>query len=197
MTGKTITAVAGFGRCGSTLMMRMLRAGGMQIFCDAGKTESCETDHIFGLPSNWGWLSECQGKAVKLLDPHKNRPVSSFEFRFIWMNRDPIEQAKSQLKLLNVFGEMNVGSRHEIRAMASLNRRDLKDALGVCKLFGPTMAINFEDVLTHPEPIARSVSLFLDRELDVKAMAAQVVQRSPKCLHYMLEERYLEQGRAP
>jgi hypothetical protein len=68
-----ITVVAGIPRSGTSMMMRMLHAGGMPIF--AGNLLSYETDMVQKLPHRWQWLKACEGKVVKILDPHVYVPL--------------------------------------------------------------------------------------------------------------------------
>lgn len=188
MTDETITVVAGLGRCGTSLMMRMLRAGGMELFHDEGCDVSCETNLIFGLPRNGDFLRQCRGKAVKLLDPHMNFPVSGYSYRFIWIDRDPTEQAKSQLKLLQATRAIGEVNRQRIRAMTTLLRHDRTAAMQVCRIYGEVMRMDFEQILRSPALAAADVASFLTpRRLDQYAMTRMVIPRSAKCLPYMLE----------
>ena len=43
-------------------------------------------------------LGELYGGAVKILDPHINRPPMGPDYRFIWIDRNPEQQAKSMAK---------------------------------------------------------------------------------------------------
>jgi hypothetical protein len=189
VTDLTITVVAGFTRCGSTLMMRMLRSGGMEVFAEM--EQSCETNLIFTLPDNDAWLTHCTGKALKLLDPHKNQPSPAFSYRFIWMDRDPKQQALSQLKLLRELGGMDFGSRKNMLAMKRANIADRPKALSAIKPHGPVMTVRFEDLLRDPLAEAYRVREFVGRDLDCMAMMQQVVPRSPRCLPHMLEAMYV------
>ena len=182
-----IIVVAGLGRCGSTLMMRMLHAGGMDVFCE-NKTDF-ETELIFTLPDNNAWLGLCTGKALKLLDPHENLPSPSFDYRFIWMDRNPREQAKSQMKLLSASMGIAPVNRRHARAMEASLRKEARTAHRICTAFGPTISIRFEDLLRHPRLTAKYVAEFLTRPLDIDAMARQVIDRPVTCLPYMLEEQ--------
>src|SRR5262245_14505758 len=99
-----ITFVSGFPRCGSSMVMQMLKAGGFPLFYDEGREAAYETTLIFKLPGDCAWLLRCQGRAVKLLDPHVYTPPRELSYDVIWLERDPVEQARSQVKLLNALG---------------------------------------------------------------------------------------------
>ena len=90
-----ITVVAGFGRCGSSLVMQMLAAGGMRT--PYSSFPSYEIPHGIKV-----LMGELYGGAVKILDPHVHQPPKGHVYRFIWLDRDPVQQAKSMAKFWKV-----------------------------------------------------------------------------------------------
>lgn len=179
-----VTAVTGAARCGTTLVMRMLDAGGVPAYAD--NRVSFETDKILRLPTDSAWLRECRGKAVKLLEPLYLAPLPSIDWRFILLSRDPEEQAKSHLKFLRMVSGLDV-SDTEIPKLAASLRKDYPKMHKMLIRSGPVLTLRFEDVLSKPHSTALTIEGFLDRRLDISAMAACVVPRGPACLDYLLE----------
>lgn len=181
----TIIAVTGSTRCGTTLLMRMLNAGGIPAYAE--NLVSFETPRIFDLPADSSWLSECEGHAVKLLEPLYLLPLPRLEWRFILMRRNPREQARSQIKFMNMLGTPVPDSALE-PLIASL-RADLPKMRKTLGRYGPVLDVSFEEVLERPLETAYRVEKFVGKRnaLDTNAMAAQVIARSADCYPGLLE----------
>jgi|SRR6185295_9069033 len=196
MSAKTVIVVAGAPRCGSSLLMRMLHRGGLEVVAGLGHV-SYEDDRARDIPLSAAFLRECQGKAVKVLDPHRHQLAREFDYDILWIHRDTTEQARSMVKFLRACGARIVNGRAAVRAIA---RSIPEDYLAFQRL-RPHLAhrvleLSFERLITEPRQVAAGVDAFLGRDLDVGAMAASVVFRTPHCLPGMLEVDQLEADRA-
>lgn len=193
MNARRIIAVCGLGRCGSSLMMKMLHRGGVEPHCEPHRLgNSYESDDILRLPGVDGWMDALPGKAVKLLDPHHCTPPERFAYDLIWLDRDEIQQARSQLKLLKALhpGEGIPTNRLAVRAMAAGLYRNRRAALDVLEALPDhrLLKLRFEDMILHPGlPVWRLVR-FLDLPpRRAEAMAAVVHARGPACLPHLAE----------
>lgn len=181
-----VTVVTGFSRCGTSLMMQMLQAGGYPTFSD--HTVSYETDHALELPENTTWLKQCEGKAVKILEPQSHTPPAGLDYRFLWMRRNAREQAKSQLKFMRLVGGFDMpSSRSQVLAMAAGIKRDTPAALALLRGLGRTMVVEFEELLARPGPVSAAVARYLGANMDLARMVATVRRRPPECLPGLLE----------
>ncbi|GFM29228.1 sulfotransferase [Novosphingobium sp. PY1] len=189
MTTPTII-VAGLGRCGTTMLMRMLDAAGMPTIGEApdwedmGNTELCERD-----PKAWG--DTVQGRAVKLLDAHRFNLPDLSGAKLIWLARNPNEQAKSMLKLVGFMFSTVTIDRRSVRAMKKSICRDTTAAVRALDKAvgsGVGIALTFEDILKDPAGAAKVLCEYLDLPTAAtEAMAAQVTPRSAACLPYLAE----------
>lgn len=180
-----ITVVSGMPRCGSSLMMKMIHRGGMQVFAD--NEASYETRHMLSLPKKTDWLQWCEGKAVKLLEPLYYTPPSCLDYRVVWLNRDSMEQAKSAAKLHRVASGMTM-TNADIKRLARSIDRDRPKSLKVWHSVGADVfKVDFAELLLSPMAVASRVATHIGTTLDVDAMASCVVRRRPECLPYMLE----------
>lgn len=174
--------VAGLGRCGTSLMMRMLSTGGVSC---AGQMPDFEIDRMApGAPSPAAWLAQQERSAVKWLDPHRVPLPADLPRAVIWLDRDVAEQAKSQIKLLDQMMGISTARNQRRRWVQSL-RTDRRRALAMLG-DGPRLMLTFEDILQRPTATACRVRDFV-RGLgwgapDGEAMAACVLPRSPRCL---------------
>lgn len=183
--------VTGLGRCGSSMMMQMLAAGG--VYC-RGKAPAYE-DGAYSEKVTPDMIEAVRGGAVKILDPHRTGlPAAQWEARVILMERRPGEQAKSAAKMLEQLeglpikkfqlNRLEKGMRHEIVAVRA----------AIAGL--PQLRLQFEEVLADPSGTAERVAEFLAPfwHLDQAAMAAVVLKRPPTCMPDLSIELQLAQA---
>lgn len=182
-----ITAVTGCTRSGTSLMMRMLMVGGIPPYHDPGSDIAYETRRVFGLPDDAGWLEDCRGMAVKLLDLHHGMPLPPAKpYRFILMARDPVQQAASMRKFMRELGGMQIDAESDPEVARSI-QRDQKTIERHIRQRGPVLKVRFEDVFGDPKGTAARVARFCDDELDAEVMAGVVCDRPPECFPGLLE----------
>ena len=167
--------VAGLGRCGSSLVMQMLNAGGVACVGAYPAFEEHE-------PERW---QHWDGKAVKILDPHRQRlPLRCV---VIWLDRNPVEQAKSQVKLLTACG-VAVPTK-ATALMCQRLRQDRQQALSVIgERPRPLLTVRFESLLSNPITETQRIADFISVPLDRSAAVSQVVARPPTCAPDMAME---------
>ena len=111
--------VVGLGRCGSSLTMQMLAAGGMPVH---GKAPTYEVEEAMVGRMDRAWLAAQRG-AIKVLEP-KRMPSLVLDHpgnAIIWLDRDPDQQAKSQAKFLHLVADTPKLSRKAVRGLAALH----------------------------------------------------------------------------
>jgi hypothetical protein len=161
--------------------MQMLHAAGFPV---AGEYPSFECEEY-----NSGGAAPPAG-ASKILNLECNPPPGG-PYRWIWLDRNPAQQAKSQAKLLWELGGVRV-SRHMVRALACSYAPGRKDSFEVMRrLGGPILALTFEEIITDPSGAAEKIGSFVGCT-GVETMAKVVRNRSPECLPYLLENELLE-----
>lgn len=200
MSNKKILAVTGITRCGSTMMMRMLHRGGMEVLADTHT--GYEDARMAALPTAWMWLEEARGKAVKLLDIHRFTPPRGIsetgrDFIFILMTRNQKQQAKSIAKMLRLVDGTAVNRKGVMRLRDSI-RRDMHETVSLIGMRGPMITVSFERTLSHPLLTAQKVAEFAGEfgfNLDPNRMAEAVISRSAKCYDGLLELQLMEDAR--
>lgn len=186
--------VAGMGRCGTSLMMQMLQAGGVP--CE-GEWPAFEVDAMTPAGFDPAAFDQRRGHAVKMIDPARLAPVKLPHHVVIWMQRDFAQQARSVIKFSAAGGVVATGSRQERRGIEAMLRREdpqHKAALGVAART-PALLVHFEQTLLDPRLIAGRVVEFLGRHgwagLDTEAMVRQVRWRTSGCYRGFLEVELL------
>lgn len=172
--------VAGIGRCGTTLVMTMLDAGGFPITGPRPSYEPAERWSI-GAP-DVEWVSGCGGRAVKWIDPSQclwlptKMPVKPV---VILMERHPREQARSQCKMLFV------KSRQAEKAMERSIRRDIPKARARLRATAHLYKFRFEEALANPFWFARALDRITvehwGRNIDTDSAMRAVIPRHPCC----------------
>jgi len=174
-----VTLVCGFGRCGSSLTMQMLEAGGMPVTGDYPTFE----DAHGAQPGNTAWFQRQIGGAVKVLDPQRVGLPKDIPCRVIWLDRRPEEQAKSQVKILRQLQHVGGLNRHAVRAFAASYGPDRVKALAAIRAAGfGLLQLSFEGLLAAPLPSAMTIAHFLGEPMmDWHRMARVVQPRSTAC----------------
>lgn len=177
-----ILLVTGLGRCGTTLVMHMLRAAGVPV---AGRAPAFEDHTRMGRTPDLDWLAQQRGRAVKWIDPTlcKIPAEDDDRYRAIFLSREAKEQARSQLKFSGC-----LGNRDTLRGMTKVVERDTIRARRIvrrlCGDYG-VLFLRFENLVNFPAHEARKIALFCDALGlpfgDEGAAAAQVLRRPVTC----------------
>lgn len=181
-SSRPVIVVAGLGRCGSSLTMQMLEAGGVPC---VGEYPAFEDPRSCSLQFDWKWFSSCAGKAVKVLDPHHlDVPLHSVPCSVIWLDRDPTEQAKSQLKFANAFAPTQSDRNSRRRWRASLERDRVPAMRAAGNGHMPWLTLTFEQLLSQRVESANRIFLHLLKEniaFDEVAGCQVIRDRDPFC----------------
>ena len=174
--------VSGLPRSGTSLMMQMLEAGGLEILTDRIRTADesnpqgyYELEKVKELDKggDTSWLEGSRGKAVKIIAFLLRHLPDTLNYRVIFMQRDLHEIIASQNKMLAQRGEtsdtdddrvMDAFKQHLLRTRSMVTSRDCFQSLDV----------SYNVVLEEPAAQAKRVSDFLGGTLDVESMAAVV-----------------------
>jgi len=197
MMTSPVIIVSGLGRCGSSLLMQMLVAGGIEP--TGGTYPFWEDPRVAKLPNDFTWLLENGGKCVKILHAHKLSPPPEIGAKVIWIDRSLKEQAKSWAKVgKKLYGVNEQPTLAEIRERLVETKPDAKAAVRAAALPGKIMKTRFQRVLEAPRQEAERIAKYLGRELDVPSMVSEVKYRGTVVRDEMLEARLIHErtGRA-
>lgn len=181
-----ITIVAGFPRSGSTMMMRMLHAGGLGVVAE--NFQSFEDHRCTYIGPKDRWLEQVVGKAIKVLDLHRMYLPEGIKYKVIWMKRDYEQQAKSQIYFL----------KHVVRVPAKDKdwKKLYKSYPADEQQFIDKMAARnieykiclFEEVISDPYGQSLKLLYFLNNGVDAYKMSNIVKVRHPKWSGNLNEE---------
>jgi hypothetical protein len=175
-----ITIVSGLPRSGTSLMMQMLTSGGMPALTDSARAADennprgyFELEAVKRLRSDQSWLEQARGRAVKIIHLLlRELPIDGrFEYRVLFMLRPIEEVLASQRAMLARQGKPATSV-----SLAAIYKSQLAQAqewMGAHPCFS-CLTLEHHGVVQEPAASAAAIAEFLQRDLDVKAMAAAV-----------------------
>lgn len=182
--GEFVTIVTGLPRSGTSMMMRMLEAGGVPPLTDGVRTADednprgyYELEAVKKTKSDASWLAGAPGKAVKMVSvllPDLPAAPEGREHRVILMVRDLAEVIASQAAMLARGGARGGGLTEE--QLAAAYQRELQRARDLLRSRSDfrSLEVAYRDVLADPLGSAEAVARFLGPDLDPDAMAGVV-----------------------
>lgn len=179
--GAPIVVVSGLPRSGTSMMMRMLEAGGVRPLEDGIRAADIsnpkgyfEFEPVKDLEATRGdvpWLPEARGKAVKIISFLLTWLPEDFNYQVIFMQRDLDEVLASQQQMLARRGEAaGSGTSREVFE-AHLAQVERFMAARPCF---ETLHVPYREAVASPEATAAAVARFLGRSMDTSAMAKAV-----------------------
>lgn len=175
-----LIVVSGLPRSGTSMMMKMLEAGGLEIVTDGERTADednpkgyYELERVKELDKGGdkSWLGAYRGKVVKVISFLLRELPDDFSYKVIFMRREMEEVLASQKKMEDRRGEE---SQTEDEKMTELYKNHLwrvNYLLKNSKNF-VFLEVPYREVLERPGDWARRVAEFIGGELDVEKMAA-------------------------
>ncbi len=180
--GEPIVVVSGLPRSGTSMMMKMLEAGGLTVMTDAirqadidnpkGYYEYERVKHL-EKETDKSYVREARGKVLKVISfLLKDLPDDNY-YRVIFMRRHLDEVIASQNKMLDRRGEDSIEDRE---TMAEAYRNHLA-AVKILVRKRPNLEMlefRYDEAVKNPKEAARAVNAFLGGKLDESAMSAVI-----------------------
>lgn len=178
-TPEPIIIVSGLPRSGTSMMMKMLEAGGIPPLTD--KIREADKDNPKGYyefervkkldKGDTAWLSEARGKVVKVISALLRHLPTDYEYRIVFMRREMPEILASQRKMLVHRGE-NADDMDDEK-MASLFEKHLQSTIRWIESQPNVrvLYVHYSDMLSDPIPQIKRINEFLDDRFDEAAMA--------------------------
>jgi hypothetical protein len=181
-TGSEVVVVSGLPRSGTSMMMKMLDAGGLQPMTD--ELRRADVDNPKGYyefervkklrTGDVAWVEEARGKVVKVISALLEYLPATHSYRVIFVQRNMQEVLASQKKMLAHRGEDATVSDDEAMARMFDNHLQkvyqwLEEQPNFSVLY-----VDYNQLLVDPEPWAQEINGFLGGALEVDRMAEVV-----------------------
>jgi hypothetical protein len=177
-----VTVVSGAPRSGTSLMMQMLGAGGMELLTDGVRRADrdnprgyFELEAVRRLPEDSGWLERAVGKAVKVVHLLVPRLPERHRYRVLLMRRDWREVLASQRAMLERQGGAPAGPGDP--RLAEIFAAQLEEVVRWAARRPGTrlLEVDYNELVRRPLAVAREAAAFLGGSLDARDMAAAVL----------------------
>jgi len=170
-----VVIVSGLPRSGTSMMMQILDAAGMDILTDQNRKADennpkgyYEYDPVKKLMVDKSWLPNAKGKVVKVIAQLLPYLPSNYDYKVIFMRREMSEVLKSQ--------QIMLGKEKDVSKKAfptGLNDAFLKQLSRVETWIESqpnidVLNVNYKDVIDQPNDEVEAISAFLGLEIDAK-----------------------------
>jgi ABC-type nitrate/sulfonate/bicarbonate transport system substrate-binding protein len=182
---EVVTVVSGLPRSGTSMMMKMLDAGGIRPLTDEIRTADkdnpkgyYEYERVKKLDEgDTEWVEQAQGKAVKVISALLKYLPQDYTYKVIFMLRNMDEILASQRQMLMRRGEPSDSVSDE--ELAELFRKHLAQIQAWIdeQPNAEAIYVSYNEVVEDPLEQARTVNRFLGDRLDVEHMV-QVVDEA-------------------
>ena len=181
--GEPIVVVSGLPRSGTSMMMSMLEAGGMEILAD--HVRAADEDNPKGYyefepiknlarDNEQAWLEEARGKGAKIISDLLKELSSDYFFHLIFMKRSLEEVIASQNTMLIRRGEPpQPGDDEKMMRLFEKHLNQVKGWIDQQPNF-EGIFVDYGRALQEPLRQAEQIQIFLQRPLDVQKMAGVV-----------------------
>ena len=176
---KEVIVVSGLPRSGTSMMMQMLAAGGLEIYTDNQRKPDqnnpkgyFEADKVKGLAADNSWIKDCQGKVVKVVAPLVPYLPQNERYRLVFMQRDIKEIISSQTHMLERLNEDSVSNEGQLQEAFLQQIITANQVVGAHA--NAMLQVSYADAVGDPERVAQQVVEFLGMELDISAMVSAV-----------------------
>lgn len=177
MNNETITIVSGLPRSGTSMMMKMLEAGGLEALTDNIRTADednpkgyFEFERVKQIENDKAWLEDARGRVVKLISALLKHLPPSYNYKVIFMRRAMPEILASQRQMLIRRGEpADAVPDDKMAAMFEKHVAQVESWLAAQPNI-QTMYVSYNEVIKDPQSHAELVNRFLGNTLEVDAM---------------------------
>jgi hypothetical protein len=184
MATDEIVVVSGLPRSGTSMMMKMLEAGGLAPLTD-GQREADE-DNLGGyyefeqvkkMAQDSSWLEGAKGKVVKVISRLLYELPKTYHYRVVFMQRNLDEVLASQQQMLQRRGRADGGAADaELKRLFQKHLDEVGKWLGEQPNFS-VLYLSYNEMLSQPGAKAQEVARFLGGGLDAARMSGVVDQR--------------------
>lgn len=170
-----ITIVSGLPRSGTSLMMQILKAGGIQILTDNIRSADVdnprgyfEYEKVKNLQNDNSWLQEAEGKALKVIAQLTPYLPIDFNYSVILMKRNIDEILLSQGKMVENLGgrKATVGSE-VLKKVFEVQLKKCEEYINANKNFKKYEA-DFNKLVSGNIEIIKNLNSHLDLKLKLE-----------------------------
>ncbi len=174
-----IVVVSGLPRSGTSLMMQMLKNGGVEVVTDHLRTADqdnpkgyFEFEAVKEIQEDASWLPETRGKALKMISMLLYQLPPTEKYRVLFMERDLEEVLRSQETMLRRLNR-NPAPHEQMLEAYKIHLEQLENWLkGRPDI--TILKVGYKALIEQSQQQAQRIGEFLGRKLDVDEMTKAV-----------------------
>ena len=158
-----LVIVTGLPRSGTSMMMKMLEAGGIVVITDSQRQADednpngyFELENVKEIKRDHSWLDSSKGEAVKMVSMLLYDLPQDRDYILIFMKRNLDEVIASQKVMLARKGERPSAEDEEMKRLFSKHLSEIEAWLSERKNFR-TLYIHYDEVLKNPQETAEDI----------------------------------------
>jgi len=178
LRSEVITVVSGLPRSGTSMMMKMLEAGGLACLTDSKRLPDednprgyYEFERVKKLPEgDCDWLIDARGKVVKVVSTLLEYLTTVYPYKIVYMQRNTLEVVHSQRQMLSRLQQTPQPLSDE-QLLALLRKHEAQvQAWVACQPGMEICYVSYNELLDEPRAHLERVRQFLDVPLDLQSM---------------------------
>lgn len=177
-----ILVVSGLPRSGTSLMMQMLKAAGIEPMTDGKRTADddnpegyWEWEEIKQLPKNPRLIEQTKGKVVKVISallPSLPRP---HRYKIIYMVRPTTQVVDSQLVMLDRQGQKARSEKQHLIDVQEGHSRQIRQILAKSDRVD-LLEVSYPDLVADPGPVIEQLKVFLGESFQYSELISACVK---------------------
>jgi hypothetical protein len=181
MVNTSIIIVSGLPRSGTSMMMKMLEAGGVQLFVDNKRKPDYdnpngyyEFEKVKEIDKDASWLGDSHGKAVKIVSMFLYHLPPMYGYKVIFMQRNMQEILTSQRKMLErsdpqseIIEDGIMANKFEAHLKKIYNWIERQKNI-------QCLYMSYNDIMNDPQGSSTRVNTYIGGHLDINAMVESV-----------------------
>jgi tetratricopeptide (TPR) repeat protein len=177
-----VVVVSGLPRSGTSLMMQLLRAGGIEPLTDGQRV--ADEDNLEGyfeweavkqLPKNPRLIEQAAGKAVKVVSALLPSLPPPHRYTVIYMVRPVEEVVDSQWAMLGRRGQSPRSEKGHLAEVQAHHSRQIRRALAASDRV-KLLEVSYPELVADPEPVIASLAALLPGRFTPSAAVAEIVK---------------------
>ena len=175
-----VVVVSGLPRSGTSMMMKMMEAGGLGVVADGLRAADIDNPNGYyefepakKIKEDASWLDDAAGKAVKMVYQLLYDLPTDRTYRVLFMRRAMPEILASQRKMLERLGRTNPIPDEEMARMFENQLAKFFD-WAAAQSHLTLLEVDYNQMLAEPAALVAAINQFLGGGLDEAAMAAVV-----------------------
>jgi hypothetical protein len=178
---RALIIVSGLPRSGTSMLMKMLEAGGVEIVTDNLRKPDhdnpkgyYEYEKVKQLQKDSAWLYTMHGKAIKVISFLLYHLPVSLPYKVLFMQRNMQEILTSQKKMLDRLGQQNdTVSDSALAQKFETHLQKITKWITTQKNMD-CLSVNYNKILEDPATGASEIQHFLQQPLNIENMVSAV-----------------------